>query len=206
MAPSPDSRGPGTSLDNAVVAELRANCLMFLDSWNSIRQPAIAFGNEPFTGTTDDRRLRFIYSMWGAVYSLVEAACRLSRILWGTQGCKELRARFGVPVESPIRDAHRVRDILEHTEARIPEFVRSNPGKTLAGWRVESNPVKQAFPDVLTLRYLNLTTWELRAYDPLGDWECNLRSTAKAVQDLNLVLPETLGYGLRVQGDEHSSV
>jgi hypothetical protein len=184
-----------------MVAELRANCLIYLEAWNSIRLKSIDFGNEPFTGATDEGRFRIIDSIWGAAYASVEAACRLSRILWGTQGCKELRGRFGVPVDSPLRDGHKVRNVLEHIEARIPEFVRSNPGKKLAGWIVDSNPEGRPIPGVLTLRYLNLGTWNLKVYDPLGDMECNLRSIAEAVQRLNLVLPETLSYGMRVDAD-----
>jgi hypothetical protein len=198
MASTDDNRNAALIVEKAIIAELHANCFIALEAWNSIQFQATLFGNSILSATSDAARRRLVEGLWGAAYSMIGASCRISRILWKSKGCKELRTRFGVPESSPIREGHKVRDVLEHIETRILDFALQSPGKYLAGWSIGNNPETMPEPNAVVLRFINLSTWSCRAYDPRGDRECNIAAIARAIQALNLALPETVTWVQKV--------
>jgi hypothetical protein len=180
------------ALDRAIIAELDANCQIIIENWNCIRRFALDFGTASFNRGSDDSRIRLIQNMWGAAYGMIAASRRLSRFLWEGKYSKRHRQRFHVQNDSPIREANRVRDALEHIEQRIPEFVRYHTNMKLAGWTVSNDPSEPTRPDSVRLRHLNTTTWVCGAYDRVNYRECNLEAIAAAAHRLKIMLPQTL--------------
>ena len=139
---------------------------------------------------------------------MISASRRISRILWEGTGSGELRERLHVANDSPLRQANKVRNAMEHIETRLPEFVRAHPGKHMAGWTLSNDPTDSTRPDSVRLRYLNVTSWKCGAYDIVDYKECNLETIATAARALkfllHLTLHTTIHFPQRVPSDPTS--
>lgn len=195
-------------IDVALLAEVEANCRIFLQAWNELRFDATRV---PIKTVADDSEQvplrRLMYEFWGRVYSLIEAANRITRILWEVDGCQAFRERNRLsvpPVLAKTGAVRAIRNALEHTETRIPDFVRfrvaEDENSVVKGWGLSN--AAEGFGDELSdsFRSLNIYTFRCVVQDADGEHECDLRELAKAVQDLNLALPEHIG-GFRSRVD-----
>jgi hypothetical protein len=196
------SRGPERVVDSALLGEIESNCAIFAKAWNELRASAIAIGSAGSLVGSEDAQRHLMFETWGRVYSMIEAANRLTRILWEVKGCQLLRSRYRLsssPELGRVAPVRRVRNALEHTETRIPGFVRSRlesePHALVKGWGLSNLPTGYGPELADSFRCLNIYTFRCVVRDSSGEHECDLRALAKAVQDLNLSLPsDVLGF------------
>ena len=183
------------NLANAYLMELEANCNIFLRAWNEVRDEA---RRPPGAGPDDVAQMatrRWTYGLWRHAYTMIEAAWRMSRILWEVPGNKRFREHFHLPTGAALKPSYLrgIRNALEHMETRIPEFIEMNSGKYLSGWSATNNPHDRATPERVRLRYLNVYSFACAVYDRAGEQTCDFGLVAKAVQALNMGLPRVGG-------------
>jgi hypothetical protein len=189
-------RDPEKIIDIAFITELEFDCQIFLESWKRFR-----LGTTQLPAQREDIEAyqtalrRHLNSLWGEVYSMVEAAYRAAVILWRVEGARERRDRLRLPESRELKVEYLggLRRALEHTETRIPDFVRlsfaADPDRLIAGWHTSNDPNDRRDPRTAFYRSLNLHTYSCGASDKDGEHLCILGELARAVEELNLRLP-----------------
>lgn len=183
-------------LTNAYLAELEANCRMFVTSWDELRATA---GTLPKPGPTEgEQRLMrlWLYALWGRVYAMTGAGRRIVRILWRWEGARTFRSDLGVvPPHALEKDAPVVElgNALEHTETRIPGFARRATRLPLSGWGATNDSSDDCHLKPTQFRRLNISTWVCNVRDSHGEHLCDLRELGEAVRELLVSLPESAG-------------
>jgi hypothetical protein len=190
MAKTAVNAGQHPIIREAYLEELRTNCEIAISSWRELKAEAglgSLLSEAPGQSTLTDRN---IHSIWRCTYDILEAAYRLSLVLWNTRGSRGLREELGVANSSPLKSRD-VRNAMQHLEERIDSFVRTHPGMHIGGWRVTSHPRPNPRPEAAFLRFLNTFHWTLRVYDSDGFKECNIEEIMKAVSALSAKLPKS---------------
>ncbi len=196
LLPRPTISDPDQILTNAFLSELEANCRMCLDAWNELLQLSLA---PPRAGPSDSSQAemrRWVYSLWAKVYAMTGAARRISRVLWTWESSGRLRADLKLNLSAHLREnapVVKLRDALEHTESRIPDFARQAGDQPLSGWGVTNNPEDNGPLPPTRFRHLNYLTWRCSVRDSDGEYPCNLREVAESAQRLAVSLPVRIG-------------
>jgi hypothetical protein len=184
----------------AYLEELRLNCGIARDAWRELEAEAglnaLTSETSPDSAPWTNQHNQII---WRCVYDILEAAHRLSLILWNAEGCRELREELAVSHDSPLRNRD-VRNALHHIEERISSFVHDHPKMMVGGWRVSASPRPDPLPNSAFLRHLNTFHWTLRVFDTDGFKECNIQKITSAIAALAPRLPK-FGVSIhRVEG------
>jgi hypothetical protein len=197
-------------IDIAFLTEVEANCQMALESWGRLQGIARA---RPRVGPSPraQRRLHvWQLSCWGEVYSMVEAANRVVRLIWSAEGSKRFRrgdSRGSRPLDpnpilakdGPVSTA---RAAVEHSDERILPFVRNaNLRKPIAGWRVFDGKGTTDGAGDQVFRSLNTESFVCAIRSEREEVDLPLAELAVALADLKKHFPgQVAGSWVTVRG------
>jgi hypothetical protein len=195
-APSPES---------IALTELDLMCRACLDSWNGLVQTVATTGHllssQPETQS---------WSRWAHVDRLLGLVNRIDRILTPPRGKDSAESyKFRMALADRLRtftggltlsenDVAEVRNVVEHSDEYLLEFVQSNPDKRLAALVIATTEDAELDPHCAAIRYLDPFSGVCLV---LGR-RVNLRALVDRIRELKLALPaKKLTMEVRIADD-----
>ncbi len=167
-------------------------CRACLDSWNDLIQTVSTTGHL-LTSQPEPQA----WNRWAPVDRLLGLVNRVERVLVPTRGKdSEESYRFRLTVAELLRtltggltlsqnDVAEVRNVVEHSDEYLFEFVRSNHGKRLAAIVIVSSEDAKIDADMVPIRYLDPFSGVCIVFGR----HVNLRTLVDGIRRLKLALP-----------------
>ena len=167
-------------------------CRACLDSWNDLVQTVSTTGHLLSSQPEEQA-----WKRWASVDRLLGLINRIERVLVPTRGRdSEESYTFRLSVAEHIRtltggltlsqnDVAEVRNVVEHSDEYLLEFVQSNSNKRLAAITIASRPESKRDTDCVPIRYLDPFSGECIVFGR----RVNLRTLVDGIRELKLALP-----------------
>lgn len=167
-------------------------CRASIDSWNGLIQTVSTTGH-----LLSSQPEVQAWRRWAHVDRLLGLVNRIDRVLVPTKGRdNEESYRFRVAVAERVKiltgglmlsvdDVTEVRNVVEHSDEYLFDFVRSNQGKRLAAIVVASTEKDELEPDCAAIRYLDPFSGTCIVFGR----RVNLRVLLSGIRELKLRLP-----------------
>jgi len=167
-------------------------CRACLDSWNDLIQTVSTTGHLLSSQPEEQS-----WNRWASVERLLGLVNRIERVLAPTRGWdSEESYSFRLSIAERLRtltggltlsqdDVKEVRNVVEHSDEYLLDFVQSNSDKRLAAIAVASTEDARPEPDSVAIRYLDPFSGVCKVFGR----QVNLRTLVEGIRRLKLALP-----------------
>lgn len=183
---------PAPAIEEAYLSEVYFECTWILEARNRLlaldSAGDHAFGVRPFEQTLE---------RWSYVDQMLVHLERLDRLLNPTKGhgtpdsyairreLAKLMVDRGYPLPGSVDDLRSVRDVVEHADEHLPEFIMRNPGRALGPFAVGPLSGPNLELNYIPLRSYNTVSGECS----VNGKSVNLAKLVEEVRTLRFSLP-----------------